>query len=259
MGNARMRRMAAFLTLLFCIDAQGGDVRLAEPSSGLAYSASEIARRGEREMTRFMQRTGQSGQLGCVLHCATVQNVWAALQPVFQSQGIEGSHALRLVVVRQSDVEALSFADGTVVISEAFISHANLQSAEIAFILAHEASHVLMQHERQTLTTMLALMPSTIKRTPGDLYVEMEYKYFSLSEPLSVMFHQVEFEADEIGMQLASMAGFQPDAQLKFMERQAGGDQERSMASTHPAAGQRLRRLQELLPLAWRIYQVRHD
>ncbi len=203
-----------------------------------------------------MQRTAQADLLGCALHCATVENVWAALQPVLRSQRIDESLNLRLVVVRRSDVEALSFADGTIVISEAFITRAKLESAQVAFVLAHEAAHVLMQHERQTLTTMLALMPSTIKRTPGDLYVELEYRYFSMSEPLSIMFQQVEFEADEIGMQIAARAGFDPDVQLHFMERLSTVDQERSMPSTHPAAGQRLRRLRDLLPLARRLYRT---
>ena len=92
---------------------------------------------------------------------------------------------MHLVVLRSPDTEALSFADGTLVISENFIARSGLDEAQIGFVLSHEASHVLLQHERQTLTSMLAMLamlPSKSVRTQEDLYSELEYNYFSMSE-----------------------------------------------------------------------------
>ena len=72
---------------------------------------------------------------------------------------------MHLVVLRSLDTEALSFADGTLVISEKFIARSGLDEAQIGFVLSYEASHVLLQHERQTLTSMLAMLPSKSVRT----------------------------------------------------------------------------------------------
>lgn len=256
-GGSRWRVLlvvvSAFVTLSA---AQAREISIAEPSAGLAFSKGEIDRQAERERARFMQRSAQDGLLGCREHCAVTQRVWNALAPVLRTQQPVTHLPLRLVVVRNPEVEALSFADGTVVISEAFIDRMQLDAPQMAFVLAHEAAHVLLQHERQTLTSMLALMPSTVQRTPRDLYVEMEFKYFSMSDAWSVLFHQVEFEADEIGFQLASLAGFQPQAQLRFMQQLASAGTRQGLTSTHPTAGQRLRQLQDLVPLAQRLYLV---
>jgi predicted Zn-dependent protease len=190
-------------------------------------------------------------------YCEVVNKVWEALQPAFKAQ--ESETALNLVVVRSPAFDALAFANGTVVISENFISRTGLDEAQIAFVLAHEASHILLQHERQTLTSMLALSPSRLARTPEDLYIEMEYNYFAMSDSFSFIFQQVEFEADETGMQLAALAGFEPQLQLKFMEQLALEVEESSLYTTHPAASERLQRLRSQLPLALRIFQFSHE
>ena len=152
-------------------------------------------------------------------------------------------------------IDAAAFANGTLVISENFIARTGLDEAQIAFVLAHEASHVLLQHERQTLTSMLALRPSRLARTPEDLYVELEYNYFSMSDAFSFIFQQIEFEADETGMQLAALAGFEPQLQLKFMEQLALEAVEPGIYTTHPPGTERLQRLRDKMPLAMRLFQ----
>ena len=162
---------------------------------------------------------------------------------------------MHLVVLRSPDTEALSFADGTLVISENFIARSGLDEAQIGFVLSHEASHVLLQHERQTLTSMLAMLPSKSVRTQEDLYSELEYNYFSMSESFSFVFQKIELEADEIGMQLAAMAGFVPQLQLRFMEQRAMVATESSIYATHPPAFERLQRLRDQMPMALRLLQ----
>jgi Zn-dependent protease with chaperone function len=131
-----------------------------------------------------------------------------------------------------------------------------LAAPQLAFVLAHEAAHVLLQHERQTLTSMLALIPSRAQRTPQDVYTEMEFNYFAMADAMSVVFHHVELEADELGLQLAALAGYAPQAQLVFLERSLAQGSGQSMVSTHPDMSQRLRKLGALLPLARRLLVV---
>jgi Zn-dependent protease with chaperone function len=83
----------------------------------------------------------------------------------------------------------------------------------------------------------------------------MEYNYFSMSESYALVFQQAEFEADEIGMQLAALAGFAPQLQLKFMEQRAMEAPESSIYATHPPDSQRLQRLRDQMPLAFRLFQ----
>lgn len=255
-----MRWFAALLLLLACAGASARELRLVEPSAGLAFSEAEVVRHAGSTRLRFLQDYfGRSGRLGCMAHCTVLGQVWEALLPVFRAQQPEREWPFTLVVVQDADVDALSFPDGTIVISEAFITRRQLAREQVAFVLAHEAAHVLLQHERQTLTTMLAVMPSNARRTPRDLYTEMEFRYFALSDPLSLMFHQVEFEADEAGQQMAALAGFAPDAQLRFLERAAQAADAPAAGSTHPAMADRLLRLRTLLPLARRLFETARE
>ena len=230
-----------------------GELRVAIPSTGLAFSVAEVSDTGYAALQRAQTEASLFGTTGCLAYCEIINKVWAALQPVFKAQ--EGETALNLLVVRSPTIDAVAFANGTLVISENFIARTGLDEAQIAFVLAHEASHVLLQHERQTLTSMLALRPSRLARTPEDLYVELEYNYFSMSDAFSFIFQQIEFEADETGMQLAALAGFEPQLQLKFMEQLALEAVEPGIYTTHPPGTERLQRLRDKMPLAMRLFQ----
>lgn len=252
-----MRMLLSAVALLLAVHAaQARLVSFVEPSLGLAFTETEVMAHAQGTRTALLERLRNEGQLGCVAHCVALERVWAQLLPVIRFQRTGRLAEVELVVVTSPDVNALSFPDGTIVISEAFIDRMRLEPAQLAFVLAHEAAHVLLQHERQTLTSMLALIPSRAQRTPQDVYTEMEFNYFAMADAMQLVFHQVEREADELGLQLAALAGHAPLAQLRFLERslQQGGGQ--SMVSTHPAMASRLEGLRALLPLAQRILEV---
>jgi len=244
----------AFLLGLFPFVCSASYVRVAVPSEGLAFSVAQVSAVGSAARQRVLTEASRAGLTGCLSYCDVLATVWSALTPVFQAQ--QDDLDLRLIVLRSPDIKALSFADGTVVISEVLIADHGLDESQIAFVLAHEAAHILLQHERQTLTSMMALMPSTNERDPEDLYAEMEYRYFADSESLSIVFQQAELEADEIGMQLAAMAGFAPQLQLKFMEQRSSEAAHADIFTTHPPATDRLLRLREQMPLAIRLFQL---
>jgi len=185
-----------------------------------------------------------------------LRGVWRRLLPVTSFQKTGRLVLLSLVVVTSPDLQALSFPDGTIVISEVFIKREQLAAEQVAFVLAHEAAHVLLQHERQTLTSMLALIPSPARHSPQDVYTEMEFNYFSMTDAMTPIFHQVELEADEVGLQLAALAGYDPAAQLLFLIRSAQREVGPSMVPTHPSMDSRWRQLSQLLPLAQRLLEV---
>ena len=247
-------RYIAFFLGLFPFFCSASYVRVAIPSEGLAFSAAQVGAVGYAARQRVLTEVARAELTGCLSYCEVLASVWAALTPVFQAQ--HDDLDLRLVVLRSPDITALSFADGTVVISEVLIADQGLDEAQIAFVLAHEASHILLQHERQTLTSMMALMPSTYERHPEDVYAEIEYRYFADSESLSIIFQQAELEADEIGLQLAAMARFAPHLQLKFMEQRTTKTADADIFATHPPATDRLLRLRDQMPLAIRLFQL---
>lgn len=252
-----LRLIALNLSALSPQACQADGIRVAEPSTGLAFSVGEVSAAGYVAMQRVVAEASLSGLIGCSKYCAVVNKVWETLLPVLLTQKSETK--INLVVVRNPAIEALAYADGTLLISEDFIARIDMDEAQLAFVLSHEAAHVLLQHERQTLTSLLALSPSKLARTPQDIYIEMEYSYFSMSESFSFLFQEIEFEADEVGMQLAALAGYSPQLQLKFMEQLALEVNESSIYVTHPPASERVRRLRDQMPLALRLFQLNRE
>lgn len=252
-----MHLLALVLLLLASPAVPARVVNIVEPSLGLAFTEIEVIAHAEPAKAALLARARSAGRLGCAAHCALASSVWRKLQPVIAAQRTGRLVTLQLVVVRVPDINALSFPDGTVVVSESFIDRQALGPAELAFVLAHEAAHVLLQHERQGLTSMLALIPSRAQRTPQDVYTEIEFNYFVMADAMQVVFHQVEHEADELGLQLAALAGYPPLAQLRFLERTSQHDQPRqSLVSTHPDIASRMHKLRRTLPLAQRLWEV---
>ena len=251
-----MRFLAPLILLLAYGAAQARVVNIVEPGQGLAFTEAAVIDHAQVNQQAMFDAAAASGQLGCVAYCNQLAEVWRKLVPVLRFQQASRAMTLRLVVVTNPDIHALSFPDGTIVISEVFIRNMQMPPAQLAFVLAHEASHVLLQHERQTLTSMLALMPSRAQRTPQDVYTEMEFNYFAMSDAMSVVFHHVELEADELGLQLAALAGYAPAEQIAFLEHSLQHDGRQSMVSTHPDMASRLHAMRRLLPLAQRLLEV---
>jgi predicted Zn-dependent protease len=62
-----------------------------------------------------------------------------------------------------------------------------------------------------------------------------------------------ESEADEIGLMLAAAACYNPEEAIPLwqrMEQQGNGQRQPEFMSTHPNPGNRIKRLQELMPRA---------
>jgi predicted Zn-dependent protease len=246
---------ACLLGSAMTVDAATAPVLLAEPSTSLAFTQREVEAHAAIAKRDFLQEAAARQELACLSHCAQIQRVWQRLLPVIRAQHAGNIRNLRLKVVHSSRIDALSFPDGLIVISERMVSRRHLNAEQIAFVLAHEASHVLLQHERQSLTSALAILPPNVPHaTVAQVYSDIEANYFRLDDALATIAQQSEFEADEVGLLMAALAGFNPQRQLRFMEQLAVQPQGQSMLATHPEAGQRLARLRQRLPLAQRLY-----
>ena len=149
---------------------------------------------------------------------------------------------------------ATALPGGHVLVSEAFIQRRALSDEALAFVLAHEMAHSILEHERQTLHFARMLLRQDVQRTVDDMYVEIAYS-FALLAALEPVMPQGELEADELGLLLASAAGFAPQAQLAFVSGLMGEDRPgMSLVQTHPPIAERLNQLRQRMPLATRIH-----
>ncbi len=240
-----------------CALAQVAPPQVAYEPVGLGWSANEVERTGTRQMAALLQRAHAAQALGCRQHCQRLERIFERLLPVARAQTARSSGLpWSLTVVRLADVDAMALPGGQLLVSEHFIDQRALSDEALAFVLAHEMSHSILEHERQALTYARNLLPRQVPRTVQDIYTEMDYN-FRLLKSLEPVMQQGELEADELGLLMASAAGFDPEKQLAFLQSEAqDAPQRRALVSTHPAALRRLQALHERLPLAQRMWDA---
>jgi predicted Zn-dependent protease len=232
--------------------AQGA--QFAYEPTGLHWSAAEVERATAAPVDELAARAARAAELGCLRHCERLARVFARLVEQARAQTVRSaSLPWSLLVVRLPGIEAMAVPNGRLVISERFVDERLPSDEALAFVLAHEMAHSILEHERQALSFARMLLPAQVPRSVRDVYTEMDHN-FALLKAMEPVMQQGELEADELGLLMASAAGFDPVRQLAFMEhecRSAAGPM--PLVATHPAACQRLEALRTRLPLARRL------
>ena len=152
---------------------------------------------------------------------------------------------------------------------------AGVGDAGLAAVIGHEIGHVLAGHVMPTAGEIMsegatgiaggitsAAVTGAGYGAIGDLAGNI------ISQGLKAILinpeqQRQELEADQIGLFLMADAGYDPRAAITFWTKAArdpkmgGGSGSESMAmfSSHPASGERMRRLKEMLPLAQAHWQ----
>ena len=231
-------------------------MKLIDEPLALAWTPAEVQRAGQAHLAQTVARAEQQGLLGCARHCDRLQRIFdhlvvQAREQTPRAQTLPWS----LTVVRLPEVDAFALPDGQVVLSETLIDERDLSDEALAFVIAHEMAHSILEHERQVLTTGRQLLPRQVERSVDDMYVELAHN-FALLRTLEPVLHQSELEADELGLLLGALCGYAPHRQIEFMQNEVAEEgSARALASTHPPATVRLDRLRERLPLAWRLFE----
>ncbi len=169
-------------------------------------------------------------------------------------------------VLQSDEVNAFCLPGGKMAVYTGLIPVAQNQDA-LAIVMGHEISHALLRHgaERMaqqhlaqigTIATGIAagnMDPQQQRMVMGALGVGAQ---FGVLLPFS---RKDETEADQIGLMLAAAACFDPRAAIPLwqrMEQQAsGGQRPPEFMSTHPSPGNRIERLQALMPKALAMRQ----
>jgi predicted Zn-dependent protease len=164
-----------------------------------------------------------------------------------------------LHVTASTEVDATSMAGGKLLLGASFIRSHALNDDELAILIGHEIGHAIAEHVREAATAVLKRNPKHAQRELGDVLAEMDYDMATYLQLMPLSRTQ-EIEADQIGVRLAAMAGFQPSAAIGFYRKLAeaeAGDQS-SVFNTHASPHLRLRIAPALVADSRRFYQNAH-
>jgi Zn-dependent protease with chaperone function len=163
-------------------------------------------------------------------------------------------------------VNAFCMAGGKMGIYTGFWDKLKATDDEIAAVMGHEIGHALASHTRERMSVALgvgvgtaivaiAASSSSDPRSYGRTLSTLEIaSLLAITLPNS---RDGELEADQIGIELAARAGYDPRAAVTLWEKMAkegGGPPE--FLSTHPSPGNRTERLKALIPKVDHLYQL---
>jgi predicted Zn-dependent protease len=207
--------------------------------------------------------------VGCVTNPLTGKRtrLATAAQKWLESKGEShylDDYAWDYKLVQDDNINAFCLPGGKIVVYTGILP-VTKDEAGLAVVLGHEISHALLNHGQQSMSQDLASQLGMLAVLLGaqalglsenaqmaTLVVYQLANQFGAELPFS---RKNESEADEYGLYLMSIAGYNPDAAAPFWERMkaAGAGSNAEFFSTHPSPDNRIKNLQSLTPAAKKL------
>lgn len=161
------------------------------------------------------------------------------------------------IVVDLEDANAFAAPGGYIVITKGLFLRLNSE-AELAGVLGHEISHVVQKHH---LSAIKKADTTSFLKNLGDTALDMSGKSTSKNRLVLEFINSAialysngldkdsEFEADRMGVVIATRSGYDPyalPAALQAINGNKGSDL-KFMFSTHPPIGERLNQLDRIM------------
>nr|WKN36653.1 M48 family metallopeptidase [Tunicatimonas sp. TK19036] len=128
----------------------------------------------------------------------------------------------------------------------------------VAVVMSHEIAHAIASHGNERMSQQLALQAggtalSVALQEKPQLTQQLALAAFGLGSQVGILLpygRSQESEADELGLYMMAMAGYNPEAAVPFWQRMnsEGGQRPPEFLSTHPAPETRIKRIQQVIP-----------
>jgi hypothetical protein len=159
-------------------------------------------------------------------------------------------------VVNQQEINAFALPGGPIYVNIGTIAAAN--EAELAGVMGHEISHVVMRHStrqasRQTKAAVpLAILSGVLGASVGGWAGSLAQMGISVGagSVFTKYSRDAETEADMVGAQIIYDAGYDPQAMVTFFQKlkaQQGGKNGPSFLASHPDPGNRAQNVSSIL------------
>ena len=150
-------------------------------------------------------------------------------------------------------VNAWCMAGGRMAVYSGLIDKLDLTDAEFAQIMGHEIAHALANHTAERMSVAMATTAGVIAAGVAADNNATALAGAALAAKLAIELpnsRTSESEADQIGIELAAKAGYDPAAAVTLWQKmgESGGAAPAEFLSTHPSPGNRRERLQGMVP-----------
>ncbi len=168
-------------------------------------------------------------------------------------------------LVNSNDVNAWCMPGGKIVVYTGLLPITQNEAA-LAVVVGHEVAHAIAKHGSERMSQGLiqqlggAALSVALSSKPQQTQALFMQAYgvgsaVGFSLPHS---RNQEYEADQLGLIYAALAGYNPREAIPLWQRMqaaSGGNKPPEFLSTHPAEGNRIERLQKQMPEALKYYK----
>jgi predicted Zn-dependent protease len=151
-------------------------------------------------------------------------------------------------------VNAWCMAGGRMAVYTGLLNRVDPTDDELAQVLGHEISHALANHTAERMSVALATSAGVaLAGAVAEEHAEAAQSAAAVAAQLAIQLPNsrgAESEADEIGLELAAKAGYNPNAALSLWQKmeKASGSGPPQFLSTHPSPANRQQSLAARAP-----------
>lgn len=218
-------RKALLVLTLFATGIAGGNEL---PDFG-SVADTVLSKSRERQIGRGAML--QLRMAGVILDDPMLTEYVSLLGSRLASQANDGEHRFEFFVVNDERINAFAMPGGFIGINSGLIL-ASENESELAGVLAHEVSHVTQRHIARSIydnqrssivsiaTMLAALVLGAVSDSSGDAVAGVVTAGQAAMAQRQLNFTRSnEYEADRIGIQVLSAAGFDPGGMSGFFEK----------------------------------------
>jgi predicted Zn-dependent protease len=266
-----MKRIMTFLTVSIMLVACSRNAITGRKQLTL-YPESEITAAGAEQYRQFLSQSkvvSPSGNRDAEMVRRVGQRIATAITQYYKQQGlasaIEG-YQWEYNLVESQEVNAWCMPGGKIVVYTGLLPITQNEAA-LAVVVGHEVTHAVAKHgnERMSQGMLQQLGGVALSVALSNQPVETQnllmaaYGAGSTVGILLPFSRDQEYEADKYGLFYTAMAGYNPREAIPLWQRMeaAGKNSQRppEFLSTHPEEGNRIKRLEQLMPEALKYYK----
>ena len=160
-------------------------------------------------------------------------------------------------LVKDDQVNAFCMPGGKIVVYEGIMKYVGSDD-DLAVVLGHEVAHAVAKHSNERMSQQMlaeygASALSIFTSGKSAQTQQLAQQIYGLGANYGVMLpfsRKHETEADEMGLVLMTMAGYNPENSITFWQKMSSGStsQTPEFMSTHPSDAKRVANLQKKVP-----------
>lgn len=239
---------------------QGGQVGVTR-NQLMAVSAEEINTASNQAYQKMLQEAEKKQQLNRdAAMVARVRGIAKRLIPQtahFRPDAVQWRWETN--VFNSDEVNAFCMAGGKIGVYSGLVQKLAITDDELAAVMGHEIAHALREHVREQVSArQAAKLPGMVLAivTGNQALADLSdmVSDVTLTLPKS---REAEREADEIGVELAARAGYDPRAAITLWQKMTrlGGSRPPEFLSTHPAPESRVQDLENISAVVMPLYE----